>query len=161
MGKAERNSKKLENLRWFWFIPSALMYAATQIPFGKGVALALSAVFGIAFYFICSRGRMLVICEDIVRDVAQTLERLGQNENVFEVKSMSFGIVVRVYMVKARQGGPACTKAILDKLSKGWYKKFIWITQVVDIDGEKDIKEAQKALDQSLLDDINEKKRNK
>ena len=107
---------------------------------------------------------MRVICEEIVKDAAQALEMRGQNENIFEVKSMSFGIVVRVYLVKARQEGPACTKAVLDKLSQGWYKKFIWITQVVDIDGEKDIKEAQKALDKSLLDDIDnikDKKRDK
>lgn len=156
MGKAEKNSQKLEKLRWFWFIPSAAMFAGTQIPFGRGVAFCLSAVFGIAFYLLCTRGRMFIICEEIVRDMRDALDSLGQMENVFEVKSFSVGLVVRVYLIKARRMAPICNKAILDKIDRGWYKNLVWVTQVVDIEGESEVKEAQKALNESLLEGINQ-----
>lgn len=157
MGKAEKNSQKLEKLRWFWFIPSALMFIGTQISLGKGIALALSAVFGLSFYLICSRGRMFIICEDIVGDMKDTLDALGQSENIFEVKSFSLGLVVRVYLIKARHMAPICNKAILERIAGGWYKNLVWATQVVDIEGEKDVREAQKALNESLFADIKEK----
>ncbi len=154
MNKARRNSERLEKLRWLWCVPAAAMYAATQIPFGKTAAFALAVVFGAAFYLICSRGRMHVISEDIVRDIRETLKRFGHEDSVYEIKGFSFGLVVRVYLFKAKFNTPTCTKAIMDRLSKGWYKNLVWVAQIVDIEEESELRKAQKDLDQALLDTL-------
>ena len=154
MGKAERLSTRLEKIRWLWFIPSALMYIGTQIPFGKGPALMVSMVFGVAFYLICSRGRPMIICEEIIRDMRSTLEKLGEHEGVFEVKNFSPGLVVRVYLIMASQMVPEFNRALREKIEKSWYKKLVWMTQVVEVEDSYEIKAARRALEESVLNDL-------
>lgn len=154
MNKAKKYSKRLDTLKWFWCIPSAIMYAATQIPFGRATAFGLALCFGAAFFIICSRGRMHIISEDIVKDVKESLKAFGQENSVFEVKGFSFGLVVRVYLYRASMKTPACTKAIMEKLSKGWYKNLVWVAQVVDVTEESQMKSLQKELDQALIDTL-------
>ena len=151
MNKAKKYSKRLDTIKWFWCIPSAIMYAVTQIPFGKMTAFGLAVIFGIAFYVICNRGRMHIISEEIVRDIKESLKAFGQENSVYEVKGFSFGLVVRVYLFRANLKTPACTKAIMDRLSKGWYKNQVWVAQVVNIEEESQLKSAQKDLDKALL----------
>ena len=154
MNKAKRYSQRLEKLRWLWCLPAAVMYAATQVPFGQTAAFVLAVVFGVAFYLICSRGRMHVISEDIVRDIRDTLKRFGHEDSVYEIKGFTFGLVVRVYLFKAKLNTPTCTKAIMDRLSRGWYKNMVWVAQIVDIEEESQLRNAQKDLDQALLDTL-------
>ena len=96
MNKAKKYSERLDKLKWFWCIPAAVMYAATQMPFGKATAFGLALCFGASFYLICSRGRMHIISEDIVKDIKDSLSKYGQEDSIFEVKGFSFGLVVRV-----------------------------------------------------------------
>ena len=154
MNKAKKYSERLDKLKWFWCIPAAVMYAATQIPFGKATAFGLALCFGASFYLICSRGRMHIISEDIVKDIKDSLSKYGQEDSIFEVKGFSFGLVVRVYLYRATFKTPACTKAIMEKLSKGWYKNLVWVAQVVDVAEESQFKSLQKELDQALIDTL-------
>lgn len=154
MNKAKKYSERLDVLKWFWCIPAAVIYAATQIPFGRATAFGLALCFGAGFFLICSRGRMHIISEDIVKDVKESLKALGQENTVFEVKGFSFGLVVRVYLYRANLKTPVCTKAIMEKLSKGWYKNLVWVAQVVDVAEESQLKRLQKELDQALLDTL-------
>ncbi|MBR6528812.1 MAG: hypothetical protein IKT62_02115 [Firmicutes bacterium] len=154
MNKAKTYSERLDKLKWFWCIPAAIMYAATQIPFGKATAFGLALCFGASFYLICSRGRMHIISEDIVKDIKDSLRKFGQEDSVFEVKGFSFGLVVRVYLYRATFKTPACTKAIMERLSKGWYKNLVWVAQVVDVAEESQFKSLQKELDQALIDTL-------
>lgn len=161
MNKAEANSSKLEKIRWLWFIPSAIMYTATEVPLGKTMAVALCAAFGLAFYGICSKGRMFIIGEDIVNDMRAALDGLGQRDSVFEIKNFNLGLVVRVYLIKAREMTPICNKVIMEKLNKGWYNDQVWITQVVDLEETKEVNTAQKILNEALVNDIREKSERK
>ena len=154
MNKAKKYSERLDLLKWFWCIPSAIMYAATQVPFGKATAFGLALMFGAAFFLICSRGRMHIISEDIVKDVKESLKAFGQENSVFEVRGFSFGLVVRVYLYRANIKTPACTKAIMERLSKGWYKNLVWVAHVVDVAEESQLKSLQKELDQALIDTL-------
>lgn len=97
---------------------------------------------------------MHIISEDIVKDVKETLKAFGQENSVFEVKGFSFGLVIRVYLYRASIKTPACTKAIMEKLSKGWYKNLVWVAQVVDVAEESQMKSLQKELDQALIETL-------
>ncbi len=158
MNKAKKYSDRLDTLKWFWCFPSAIMYAATQIPFGRTAAFGLAVIFGIAFYVICSRGRMHIISEEIVRDIKESLKAFGQEDSVYEIKGFSFGLVVRVYLFRANFKTPACTKVIMERLSKGWYKNLVWVAQVVDVAEESQLKSLQKELDQALIDTLESEK---
>lgn len=158
MEKAEKNSRNLDRLKWFWCVPAALMFAGTQLTFGKVGAFGLAITFGIAFYLICSRASQFIICEDIVKDMRDTLDRMGQRENMFEVKGFGMGLVVRVYMIQAGRRMSECNKAVLEKLDRGWYKSHIWVTQIVDIESEDDVHQAQLVLNKALLDESRNKK---
>lgn len=157
LNKAEKNSRLLEKLRWLWCVPSAVMYAATQIPFGRTIAFVLALLFGAAFFIICSRGRMYIISEDIVKDMKAVLKVFGHENSVFEIKSYSFGMVVRVYLIRANLKAPLYSKAVIDKLSKGWYKNMVWMTQIVDISEESDVKRVQKELNAAMIADLEKK----
>ena len=82
------------------------------------------------------------------------IEKLCSKNSVFEVRGFSFGLVVRVYLYRANIKTPACTKAIMDRLSRGWYKNLVWVAQVVDVTEEGQMKSLQKELDQALIDTL-------
>lgn len=155
--KAEKNSSKLETIRWLCFVPALIMYFAVREAFGTAAAMIAAAVFGMGFFAICSRGRMRVICEEIVSDISETLEKMGHDEIFFEVKKFSPGFVIRVYLIRARNSAPMYKKAILDRLNRGWYKRHVLAAQVVDIEGVEDVKEAQRMLNSALLEDLKRK----
>ena len=157
MEKAERNSLKLGRIGWFWFLPSIVMFLVTQPPFGTVAALALSAVFGLAFNRICKKARNGIICEEIVRDMKEGLDKAGFKDTVFEIKNVNIGLVVRVYMIQARSRAEIYSKIIADRLESGWYKKHIWMTQVVDVERAEAIGDARRVLNEALIDDIKEK----
>ena len=157
MTKAQKNSIKLETLRWFWFIPSGIMYLAARSAFGIVEGTLLAVIFGAAFFVICSRGRMRVISEEIVADITRALAELGQRESFFEVKKISPGFIVRVYLVRARKKAPLCNKAIIESLEHGWYSRRVTGAQIVDIDGEEDMKQVQRELNIELVDELREK----
>lgn len=151
MNRAEKNSKKINRLRWLCFVPASVMYIAAEAAFGTLMGITLGAVFGIAFFMVCHRGSMMIVCEDIVEDMKTTLDKIGQAETIFEVKCLSTGFVVRVYLIKAKNRAQICRRAIIEKLEQGWYKNKIWVTQVIAVENEEDIKKAQKALNVVLL----------
>ncbi len=157
MSKAEKNSSKLEILRWMCFLPALIMFTAARGAFGTAAAAVLAGAFGIGFFVICSRGRMRVICEEIVSDISQTLDKMGHDEIFFEVKKFSPGFVIRVYLVRARNRAPLYKKAILDRLDRGWYKRHVLAAQVVDIEGAEDVKKVQRILNTALIEDLKRK----
>ncbi len=159
MGKAEKYSKILNIVRWFFCVPAVIMYATTQLSFGRPLAFILSIAFGVTFYVICSRGRMVIVSEEIVKDIKETLKVFGHENSVYEVKGFTFGLVVRVYLIRAYAKAPACSKAIAKKLSEGWYHNMLWMTQIADVTQEAQIGMTQKELDDELLKDA--KKREK
>ena len=110
--KAEKNSSKLETIRWLCFVPALIMYFAVREAFGTAAAMIAAAVFGMGFFAICSRGRMRVICEEIVSDISETLEKMGHDQIFFEVKKFSPAFVIRVYLIRARNSAPMYKKAI-------------------------------------------------
>lgn len=158
MNKAKKYSERLDRIKWLWCIPALIMYTATITPFGKSTAFMISILFGAAFYAICSRGRMHIISEDIVKDVKDTLKRFGHEDSIYEVKGFGIGLVVRVYLFGAKVKTPACTKAIMNRLSMGWYKNLVWVAQVVDVEEESQVRKLQRELDEVLLTTLEEEK---
>ena len=50
--KAEKNSSKLETIRWLCFVPALIMYFAVREAFGTVAAMIAAAVFGMGFFAI-------------------------------------------------------------------------------------------------------------
>ena len=104
MEKARRDSLKLGRLKWLCFVPATVMFLWTRAAFGTTVSIILAFAFGIAFGKICSRGKRTIICEEIIRDMKHGLSKAGFYDTVFEIKSLNIGLVVRVYLIKAKIG---------------------------------------------------------
>jgi hypothetical protein len=53
----------------------------------------------------------------------------------------------------------------MEKITQSWYKDMVWITQLVDLNNEDEIKEARETLDDELIEEIKrlreESRRNK
>lgn len=153
----EKKIKFLSWFRWMGFGPAIIIYLAAYGVFSRWICLILFAAFALGFYNICNSERKKILCDNIVGDIRKALNRVGQNHAVFELKSMKIGIVVRVYLIRARQKSPVCNKAVVESISNGWYRPYICATQIVDLDSENDIREAQDVLNEDLLKDIQER----
>lgn len=157
MGKAEKDSLRLGRLSWFWFVPAFIMFFAGRMAFGTAVAVILAAVFGIGYFKICTGAKKKVICDEIISDMQKSLGKEGFENTVFEIKSMSIGLVVRVYFIRARSRAEIYSRIISERIESGWYKKHIWVTQVVDVEKTEAIEDARRVLNDVLLQDIREK----
>lgn len=145
-------------------VPCAIMFAATQGVFSPWVTGLLSALAAVGFYTITDGARKHILCEHIVGDIRNALNSIGHGEVVFELKSLKIGIVVRVYLISAKQKTTKCTRAVVDSISNAWYRRYVCATQIVDLENEGEVKNAQLALDEELLADLRsrtEKEKNK
>lgn len=157
MEKAKKEILRLGRLKWLCFLPAGIMFVWTRAAFGTMISSILAAVFGIAFVKICSRGKRTIICEEIIKDMKAGLDKAGFYDTVFEIKSLNIGLVVRVYLIRAKNKAEVCSRIVADMMENGWYKEHIWLTQVVDIEGAESLLEARRALNDALIEDIKEK----
>jgi len=157
MEKSERKIRMLEAIRWLGPVPALIVYIAVNGVFPDWLTIILVIGFMFGFSAICNSERKRVLCDDIVRDIRGALRSAGHRDAVFEVKPMKIGIVIRVYLIRARQKSAVCSKAIVSSISRGWYKRYVCATQIVDLDSESDVREAQLVLNEDLLADIRKK----
>ncbi len=157
MERSERKIKILEAIRWMGILPSIIIYLAINGLFPNWLTVVITVGFVFGFLIICNSEKKRVLCDDIVKDIRGALKRAGHKDAVFEVKLMKIGIVIRVYLIRARQTSAICSKSIVSSISKGWYKRYVCATQIVDLDNESDVKEAQLMLNEDLWADIRKK----
>lgn len=158
MEQVEKKMKLLSNIKWAGFALGIIMYFATANAFGETWATVLGTIAACAFFILCESGKRGVLCEHIVDDLQSAIEQLGKLDCVFEIKSMKVGLIVRVYFIKAGEMAPRYGKAVIEAIARSWYRPKVWITQLVDVDSEDEIKEAEMALNEELLHSLQDKK---
>lgn len=157
MERAERRIRALAAVRWLAPVPALIIYIAVNGIFPDWATMVLAVGFMFGFSHICNSERKRILCDDIIKDIRTALNEAGHREAVFEVKPMKIGIVVRVYLIRARQKSAECSRVIVHSISIGWYKPYVFATQIVDLDSASDVKEAQLVLNEDLIADIKEK----
>ncbi len=158
MEQVEKKMKLLSYIKWAGLALGLIMYFATVKAFGETWAIILGTIAACAFFFLCESGKRGVLCEHIVEDLQEAIDRLGKLDCIFEIKSVKIGLIVRVYFIKAGEMAPRYGKAILDVIAHSWYRSRIWITQLVDLDSEEELKEAALALNEELLQNLQQQK---
>lgn len=154
MDSVRKKTEILGRLKWLGFFAGLIMYYATVYSFGNIISMILACVAAIAFYYICENERRTVISKHISEHLSEVLAKVGQAENIFEIKSTGTRMIIRIYLIRARERAPLCSKAAMDAITKSWYRSKVWITQIVDIDNQEEIPEAQKTLDDQLFDSL-------
>ncbi len=157
MEKAEQRIKLLEGVRWLAPIPALVIFIAANGVFADWITILLAFGFMFGFSGICNSERKRVVWENIVKDIREALNTVGQKEAIFEVKTIKIGMVVRVYLIRARQKSAECSKVIVQSISEGWYKRYICATQIVDLNNKDDVRNAKLLLDEDLLNDMKKK----
>lgn len=157
MEKEKRKIKILESARWFSFVPGLIIYIATNGVFADWISIVLVLGFMFGFSAICNAEKKRIVWENIVSDMRAALDSVGQTEALFEVKKIKIGMVVRVYLIRAKHRSAICSKAIIESISDGWYRRYICATQIVDINKKEEMKDAQFMLDEDLVEDMRKK----
>ena len=99
----------------------------------------------------CEDGKRGVLCEHIAEDLQEAMERVGEQDCIFEIKSMKLGLIIRVYFIKAGEMAPRYGKALIEAIARSWYRSRIWITQFVDVENEAELRDAEALLNEELL----------
>jgi hypothetical protein len=73
---------------------------------------------------------------------------------VVEIKSIHTGLVTRIYLIGAGRLAARYGRTIISHISESWYHKSVWATQLVELEHESELEEAQSFLDEKLLEDI-------
>ncbi len=148
----------LGRIKWIGLFLGMIMYYAVTPAFGDIIATALACAAATSFYMICDKESKTTICEYVSQHLHDALVRAGQKESVFEIKAARTGLIVRVYLIRAHEKAPLCTKALLHAISESWYRSRVWVTQIVDLNSENEIEEAQQTLNEELLEDLRKPK---
>ena len=157
MESVRKKADLLGRIKWLGLLLGLLMYYATAYAFGDIISTVLACIAATVFYVMCENERKSIVSRHVSDQLSQTLNRIGQTENVFEIKTANMGMIIRVYLIRAGERAPACTKAVLDAIAKSWYCSRVWVTQIVDLDRREEIPQAQQALNEELLDDLKNK----
>ena len=154
MESIKKKTNLLGKVKWLGAGFAVIMYLAVVNTFGEVPAIILGAVAGVSFFLICEKEKRNILCEHVSETIHAALEKIGQSDCIFEIKTMRPGLIIRVYLIKANEKVHLCNKAIIDTISRSWFRQQVWITQVVNINSEEDIDDAQRSLNEELLNDV-------
>ena len=152
--RTRRIVRLLSRLKWFGVFFGIVMYYGTYESFGDLVGMALACLATMVFYIMFDRQAKTILSQHVSNHLQTVLSPLGQKESVFEIKCTQSGIIIRVYLIRAHEMGPLCTKAILAAISQSWYKSQILATQIVDIPNLDAIEEISEELNEDLIEDL-------
>ncbi len=147
-----------KRLRWMGIVFGLIMYLATFMAFGDIAATMLAAAATAGFFAICSREGTRTICQHVADDLKSAVLEAGHNRCIVEIKSMNAGLITRVYLIRAEGKETLLNRVILERINRSWYRKNIWVTQILGMEDESELQEAHEFLDEALLDDLKRKR---
>lgn len=153
-----KKQKILKWLRYLGLVFGAVMYWVIYKSLGEIPAVILGFIAGIGFFAICDYERRSILFDYIADSIKSEITKIGELECHIEIKMLRIGLIIRVYLVRAGDQTGKYSKAIVDAISKSWYRQNVWITQVVGIDNESDIKEAEADLNNDVIKEIEKTK---
>lgn len=146
-----------KRLRWMGVVFGVIMYMATFMAFGDVAAMLLAAAAAAGFFAICSREGTRTMCQHVADDLKTAVLEAGHNRCIVEIKSMNAGLITRVYLIRAEGKETLLNRVILERINHSWYRKSIWVTQILGMEDESELKEAHEFLDEALLEDLKRK----
>ena len=147
-----------KRLRWAGILFGLIMYLATFMAFGDVAAMLLAAAATAGFFAICSRESTRTMCQHVADDLKNAVLEAGHNRCIVEIKSMNAGLITRVYLIRPEGKETLLNRVVLERINRSWYRKNIWVTQILGMEDESELKEAHEFLDEALLDDLMKKK---
>lgn len=157
METVRKRIKIMKWIRWAGLPLGILMYAGTRQAFGQIIATALAVIAAAAFYFICNGEGRRTMCQYVADDLKAAVTAAGLSKCVVEIRSISTGLITRIYLIKAGPLAARCNRAVLERIRKSWYGKFVWVTQILELESEGDLEEARGFLDETLFDDLKQR----
>ncbi len=154
METVKKNLTFLNRLKWLGILLGSFMCIFTEPRLGSIFSVALGTIAGVAFIAICERSKKNIMCDHVADDLQNALENKGFKDFVFEIRSMKPGLIIRIYMIKVGEAALTCNRIIIQRISESWYKEMVWITQLVDVNSEAEIKESRGVLDDELIEEL-------
>ena len=131
-----------------------VMYMFVEPRMGIAWASVLCFAAGLGFILICENSRKIIMCEHVANDLGNVLKARGFSRHSFEIKNLKAGLIIRIYLISADERVALCNRIIMERITQSWYKDMVWITQLVDLNNEDEIKEARETLDDELIEEI-------
>ena len=157
----EQTKKKisfLKRIKWMCLLFGFIMYISTESVFGLGWATALTVASMAGFYLICDGEARRTICQYVADDIKDAVASAGHKKCIVEIKSLRGGLITRVYLIGAGARAGICSKAVISRIKRSWYKSSVWVTQLIDLDDESQLETAQEMFNEELLSDLKKMK---
>ncbi len=146
--------KRFKNLRWAGGFFGIIMYLATEHAFGELLAVLLCLAATLGFYHICDAESRRTMCQFVADDLKAAVTAAGHSRCVVEIKSISAGLITRVYLIGVGSLAARYNRAVIERINRSWYRKDIWVMQILELESESELQEAHEYLDERLLDDL-------
>lgn len=154
MESVKKRITVMKRIRWAGLPMGLLMYTGTEQAFGTVMATVLAVIAAVAFFFICDGEGRRTMCQYVADDLKAAVTDAGLNRCIVEIKSINAGLITRIYLIKAGPLAIRCNRAVLERINRSWYRKSIWVTQILELESEGELEEAQAFLDDALFDDL-------
>lgn len=141
-------------LRYLGLVPGILMFCATFAAFGELMASLLGIGAMLGFYTICDKESKRTLCQYVADDLKAAVTEAGHSRCIVEIRSINAGLITRVYIIGAQGIAARYNRAVLERINRNWYRKDIWVTQIVELNHENELQEAHEYLDDALLEDL-------
>lgn len=160
MEKVAKRIKLIDRIKWLGIVLGTVMCLAVQSVFGNFLAVVSGTISGLAFIYICEKGKRSVLSDHIADDIHQELSQKGFDDCIIEIRLFRLGLLIRIYTLNAGDNIMKYNAAILSKLKRSWYREKIWVTQLVDVKDKTEVAIARSKLDNELIEDIRKMKDN-
>lgn len=143
-------------IRWisilrFAAIPLGLLMGREAVlGFGLPAGIILGIVFGFSFWVLAAHGRTRFLAERIAESIRAALKKEGIIDPVIELQKGRDGFITRVYVIGRRVRQTEIHNWVLDAISEGKLRKYLWVLQIAILDTLEDFPEKRRQMNEQF-----------
>ena len=132
--------------------PDSMPWQGYMLVLIAGILMTCSAYFGIKSLTIVSYiavpavailGTVAMIMA-VQRGDSTLIDQFSKGSKDLSVIAGA-GLITRIYLIQAGPLATRCNRAVFERINKSWYRKSIWVTQILELESEGELEEAQNA----------------
>lgn len=154
MEKVKKTIGILNKVKWLGLVFGAFMCLYIEPRLGVMWAMGLGTVAGIAFIYVCDFERRAILSEYVAHDLKEALQIKGYENAVVEIRHLRTGMIIRIYVIDVGENAVLCNAIVVQRIESRWYRKNVWVTQLVGVGSKEDIAAAKETLDEELINDL-------
>ncbi|MCQ2547574.1 MAG: hypothetical protein MJ145_01055 [Clostridia bacterium] len=156
----EKTIKTCKLIRYLALPLSAIMFFMTCKSIGVVLASLLGMLSFVVFWIMVEKTMGRLVGDELIKELKKAIDSIGHLDSFIEVKTLSAGLLIRVYLVKAGNNIKLYNASFNNRLRNDGLGKYVWMMQVTDIPDLNVLDRVRAELDEKMIEFLKNERNN-